>query len=90
MPEPSRARRFPGEAVPGPALSPTHPPEQRRLPRCTARPRPPPPLPSPAPHYSIRDYASASYLQANWGLCQGQHKFQPVSLITARPTHWKL
>ena len=44
----------------------------------------------PALDYSIRDYAFASYLQANWGLCQGQHKFQPVSLITVRPTHWKL
>lgn len=44
----------------------------------------------PALDYSIRDYAFASYLQANWGLCQGQHKFQPVSLITARPAHWKL
>lgn len=44
----------------------------------------------PALDYSIRDYAFASYLQANWGFCQGQHKFQPVSLITVRPTHWKL
>lgn len=46
--------------------------------------------PPPALDYSIRDYASASSLLAKWGLCQGQHKFQPVSLITVRPAHWKL
>lgn len=74
----------------GLGAAPTHPAGVLRLSEFKALLLPPPCSLPPVLDYSIRDYAFASSLVANWGLCQGQHEFQPVSLITVRPAHWKL